>query len=45
VHMNDATAFAMSRTLVAICENYQNQNWTITIPQILRQYMWGKAAI
>jgi seryl-tRNA synthetase len=31
-HTNDATAFAMGRTLVAIIENYQNKDGTIRIP-------------
>lgn len=39
VHMNDATAFAISRILIAIIENNQNQDGSITIPRILRPYM------
>lgn len=38
VHINDATVFAMSRTLIAIIENYQQKDWTIVVPQILRRY-------
>ena len=45
VSMNDATAFAMSRTLVAICENYQQEDGTIQIPEVLRPYMGGKQFI
>ena len=37
-HMNDATAFAIGRTLVAIMENYQNEDGTITVPEVLRPY-------
>jgi len=45
VSMNDATAFAMSRTLVAICENYQQEDGSIQIPEVLRPYMGGKEFI
>ena len=45
VHMNDATAFAMGRTLIAILENYQNEDGSITIPEVLRQYMGGRERI
>lgn len=45
VHMNDATAFAMSRTLVAICENYQQEDGSIQIPEVLRPYMGSKEFI
>ncbi|MBU1160384.1 MAG: serine--tRNA ligase [Patescibacteria group bacterium] len=39
VHMNDATAFAMGRILIAILENYQQANGNIIIPKVLRKYM------
>ena len=42
VHMNDATAFAMGRILIAILENYQNKDGSITVPEVLRQYIPGK---
>ncbi len=45
VHMNDATAFAMGRTLIGLIENYQNEDGTITIPEALRPYMAGKTKI
>jgi seryl-tRNA synthetase len=45
VHMNDATAFAIGRTLIAVMENYQNADGTITVPEALRPYMWGKEKI
>ena len=44
VHMNDATAFAIGRTLIAILENYQEADGTITIPEVLRRYV-GKDKI
>lgn len=39
VHMVDATAFAMPRTLIAIIENYQNADGSVTVPKILRPYV------
>lgn len=38
VHTNDATAFA-GRTLVAILENYQQEDGTIAVPEVLRPWM------
>lgn len=45
VHTNDATAFALGRTLVAIIENYQNDDGTIRIPDVLQPYMSGISVI
>jgi seryl-tRNA synthetase len=45
VHNNDATAFALGRTLVAIIENYQNQDGTIRIPEVLQPYMGGQTTL
>lgn len=42
VHTNDATAFALGRAKVAIIENYQNEDNTVTIPQVLRSYMGNR---
>lgn len=39
VHMNDATVFAMSRTLIAIMENYQEADGSILVPEVLRRYV------
>jgi seryl-tRNA synthetase len=38
-HMNDATAFAIGRILVAILENYQEKDGSITIPKALAKYL------
>jgi len=43
VHMNDATALSQ-RPLIAILENYQNEDGSITVPEALRAYM-GKDKI
>jgi seryl-tRNA synthetase len=45
VHMNDATAFAIGRTLIAIMENYQTKDSKIEIPKVLQPYMGGAAVI
>lgn len=39
VHMLNATAFAMGRTIIAILENYQQQDGSIAIPTALKQYL------
>ena len=44
-HMNDATAIAMSRTPVAIMENYQQEDGTVRVPKVLRPYMHGMDVI
>jgi len=44
IHMNDATAFAIGRTLIAIMENYQQADGTIIVPEVLRKFM-GKDVI
>lgn len=41
VHMNDATCFAIGRTLIAILENYQKEDGSIEIPKVLQGYMGG----
>lgn len=38
VHMNDATAFAIGRILIAIIENYQQKDGSIVVPKVLQQY-------
>ena len=45
VHTNDATAFALGRIMIAVIENYQNEDMTIRIPKVLRKYMDGKETI
>ena len=36
--MLNGTAVALSRAIVAIMENYQNEDGTITVPEALRPY-------
>jgi len=44
VHMINGTAIATSRTPLAILENYQNEDGSVTIPEVLRPFM-GKERI
>ncbi len=44
VHMNDATACAIGRTLIAILENNQQADGSIAIPKVLQKYV-GKEFI
>ena len=44
LHMLNGTAIATSRTPLAILENYQNKDGSITLPEVLRGYM-GKDTI
>jgi seryl-tRNA synthetase len=36
---------ALPRTMVAILENYQNADGSVTIPEVLRPYMGGQEKI
>ncbi|MDR1300507.1 MAG: serine--tRNA ligase [Candidatus Nomurabacteria bacterium] len=45
VHTNDATAFALGRIMIAIIENYQNEDGSVRMPKVLQKYMGGKEKI
>jgi seryl-tRNA synthetase len=45
VHTLNGSGLAVGRTMVAILENYQNDNGTVTIPEVLRPYMGGAEKI
>ena len=45
VHTLNGSGLAVGRTLVAILENYQRADGTVTIPEVLRPYMGGKVQI
>jgi seryl-tRNA synthetase len=45
IHTNDATAFAIGRIMIAIIENGQNEDGTVTIPEALRSYLGGRAVL
>ncbi len=42
VHTNDATAFAMTRILAAVIENFQTAEGKVLIPEVLRPFMGGQ---
>jgi seryl-tRNA synthetase len=45
VHTLNGSALAVGRTMVAILENYQNGDGSVTIPEVLRPYMGGLTVI
>jgi len=45
VHTMNGSGVAAGRTLLAILENYQQENGTVVIPEVLRPYMGGLAEI
>ncbi len=45
VHTLNGSGLAVGRTLVAVLENYQNADGSVTIPAVLRPYMGGKDKI
>jgi seryl-tRNA synthetase len=42
VHTLNGSGLAVGRTLVAVLENYQNEDGNVTIPEVLRPYMGGQ---
>jgi seryl-tRNA synthetase len=45
VHTLNGSALAVGRTLVAVLENYVNEDGSIDVPEVLQTYMGGKARI
>ncbi|WP_353893308.1 serine--tRNA ligase [Proteinivorax hydrogeniformans] len=45
VHTLNGSGLAVGRTVAAILENYQNEDGTVTIPEVLRPYLGGKEKI
>ncbi|NCU30334.1 serine--tRNA ligase [Candidatus Saccharibacteria bacterium] len=45
LHTLNGTAVSLARSLVAIIENYQNEDGSLTIPEVLRPYMGGRERI
>ncbi len=45
VHTLNGSALAVGRTMVAVLENYQNEDGSVTIPDVLRPYMGGVTVI
>jgi len=45
VHTLNGSGLAVGRTLVAVLENYQNADGSITVPEALRAYLGGMEAL
>ena len=45
VHTLNGSGLAVGRTLVAVLENYQNADGSVTVPEALRPYMHGVAVL
>ena len=45
MHTLNGSGLAVGRTLVAVLENYQNSDGSITVPDVLRTYLDGKGSI
>jgi seryl-tRNA synthetase len=45
VHTLNGSGTAVGRALIAVLENYQNEDGSVTIPEVLRPYMAGAAKI
>ena len=45
VHTLNGSGLAVGRTLVAVLENYQQEDCTILIPDVLRSYMGDRTSI
>ncbi|OZB38258.1 MAG: serine--tRNA ligase [Acidiphilium sp. 34-60-192] len=45
VHTLNGSGVAVGRALIAVLENYQNQDGSITIPEVLRPAMGGRSLI
>jgi seryl-tRNA synthetase len=41
VHTLNGSGLAVGRTLVAVLENFQNADGSITVPEVLRPYLGG----
>ncbi len=44
-HTLNGSGVALPRTMIAILENYQNPDGSVTVPEVLRPYMGGASAI
>ncbi|WP_031432438.1 serine--tRNA ligase [Methylomarinum vadi] len=45
VHTLNGSGLAAGRTLIAVLENYQNEDGSITVPEALRPYLGGREVI
>jgi seryl-tRNA synthetase len=45
LHTLNGSGLAVGRTLIALIENFQNKDGSVSIPEPLRSYMGGESAI
>lgn len=45
LHSLNGTAVSLARSLVAVIEHYQNEDGSVTVPEVLRPYMGGREKI
>ena len=45
VHTLNGSCLAVGRTMIALIENYQNEDGSVEVPKILQPYMHGKQKI
>ena len=45
VHTLNGSGLAVGRTLVAVMENYQQEDGSIAVPEVLKPYMGGLEVI
>ena len=45
LHALNGSGMAVDRTMVAIIENYQNSDGTITVPEVLKPYLGGRESL
>ena len=45
LHSLNGTAVSLARSLVVILENFQNEDGTLTVPEVLRPYLGGREVL
>jgi len=45
LHTLNGSGLAVGRTLIAVMENYQNVDGSVSVPEVLQPYMGGKSVI
>lgn len=45
VHMLNGTVFSMNRPIIAILEQFQNEDGTVRVPEVLRPYLNGRSTL
>ncbi len=45
IHTLNGTAVSLARSLITIIENYQNEDGSLTVPEVLRPYLGGREVL